>query len=129
MLVQNIRSINDIELFITCVGVSMICVYPADDVREAISQPAELVMSSFHQFVQWALKSPVTIRQRGNLSFISLRRISEFVQKILNSSWLWLSERETQIKKQFSLCDWISVTKKLSEVQRLLCLIRGICPL
>ena len=50
-LVQNIRSIQDNELFITCVGLSMICVYPADDVREAISQPAELVMSSFHQFV------------------------------------------------------------------------------
>ena len=56
-LVQNIRSIHDIELFITCVGLSMIFVYPADDVREAISRPAELVMSSFHQFVQRALKS------------------------------------------------------------------------
>ena len=36
-LVQVIRSIHDIELFIKSVGLSMICVYPADDVREAIS--------------------------------------------------------------------------------------------
>ena len=43
-LVQNIRSIHDIELFITCVGLSMICVYPTDDVREAVSRPVELVM-------------------------------------------------------------------------------------
>ena len=85
-LVQNIRSIHDIELFITCVGLSMIFVCPADDVREAISRPAELVMSSFHQFVQRTLKSSVTIEHRGNSSFIWLRRISNFVQKISNSS-------------------------------------------
>ena len=47
-------------------------VYPVDDVREAISQPVELAMS-FHGFVQQALKYPVTIEQRGNSSFISLR--------------------------------------------------------
>ena len=64
----------------------MICVYPADDVRQSISRPAELAMLSFHQFVQRALKSPVTIEQRGILSFIWLRRISRFVQKISNSS-------------------------------------------
>ena len=33
-LVQNIRSIHHIEIFITCVGLSLICVYPADDVRD-----------------------------------------------------------------------------------------------
>ena len=64
----------------------MICVYPPNYVRKAVSRPAELVMSSFHQFVQRALKSPITIEQRGNSSFIWLRRISNFVQKILNSS-------------------------------------------
>ena len=36
-LVGNIRSIHSIELFITYVGLSIICVYPADDVRESIS--------------------------------------------------------------------------------------------
>ena len=74
-------------------GLSMIWVYPADDVREAISRPAELVMSSFHQFVQTALKSPLPIEERENSSFIWLRIISDFKQKILNSSWLWLYER------------------------------------
>ena len=42
-------------------GLSMIYVYLADDVRESISRSVELVTSSFHQFVQRALKSPVTI--------------------------------------------------------------------
>ena len=65
-LVQNIKSIHDIVLFISRVGLSMICVYPADDVGEAISRPVELVMSSFHQFVRQALKPPVTIEQRAN---------------------------------------------------------------
>ena len=60
-LVGNIRSIHGTELFITYVGLSMICIYPANDVRESISWPVELVMSSFHQFVQQALKSLVTI--------------------------------------------------------------------
>ena len=59
--------------------------YPAGDVREAISQPGELVTSSYNQFVQGALKSPVTVEPRGSSSFIWLRRISKFVQKILNS--------------------------------------------
>lgn len=34
-LVQNIRSIHNVALFITCVGLTVICVYPADDVRES----------------------------------------------------------------------------------------------
>ena len=60
-LVGNVRSVHCVELFIAYVGLSMICVYPADDVRKSISWPVELVMSSFHQFVQQALKSVVTI--------------------------------------------------------------------
>ena len=87
-LVQNKRSIHDTELFIKCVGLSMICVYPTDDERESISQPVELVISPSHQFVQRALKSPVTIKQRGNSSFIYLRRISKFVQNTPNFSRL-----------------------------------------
>ena len=79
------RSTHDIELFMTCAGLSMICV--------AISWPVELVMLPFHQFVQPALKSQVTAEQRGNSSFIWLRMISNFVQKISNSSWLWLSKQ------------------------------------
>ena len=71
---------------------SIICVYPADDVRESISQPVELVVLSFHQFVQRAWKFPVKIEQGGTPSCIWLRRISKFVQKILNSSWLWQGE-------------------------------------
>ena len=90
-LVQDIKykiQIHDIELFITYLGLSMICAYLAKNVRKYISQHVELVLSSFCQFVQRALKCPVTIEQRGNLSFIWLRRISKFVQKISNSPWL-----------------------------------------
>ena len=90
-LVQNIRSAHDIKLFITWAGLSMIYVHPADNVREAISRPAELKMLSFQQFVQGTLKSWVTIEQRGNSSFIWLGRISNFVRKISNS-WLWLGK-------------------------------------
>ena len=95
---------HDIELFITCVGLSIICAYPANDLREIISRPDESVMSSFHQFVQRALKSPVTIEQRVNSSFIWLR-ISNFVQKILNSSALNFSlnqQKHTQKKFKFT---------------------------
>ena len=88
-LVENIRSIHGIGLFITCAFVNHLCI-SADDVRESISQPVEWIILSFHQYVQWAFKSPVTIEQRGNSSFICLRRISKFVQKISSSSWIWL---------------------------------------
>ena len=36
-LVQNKRSMHHIELFTIWVGLSMICLYPADNVRESIS--------------------------------------------------------------------------------------------
>ena len=62
----------------------MIFLYP-EDVREATSQPSP---SFFHQFVQRALKYALLIEQSGNSSFIWLKRISNFVQKISNSSWL-----------------------------------------
>ena len=75
-------------------------VYPADDVREAFTRSAELAMSSFHQFVQRALKSPVTIEQRVNSLFIWLRRISNFVQKILNSSALNFSLNQQKHTKK-----------------------------
>ena len=66
-----------------------------------ISQPAELVMSSFYQFVQRALKSAVTTEQRGNSWFIWLKRISNFAQRILNSSWLWLMSGKHRLKNIF----------------------------
>ena len=65
-----------------CGFISVLCI-SADDLREAVFRPAELVMLSFHQFVQQALKS---IEQRGSSSSNWLRGISNFVQKISNSS-------------------------------------------
>ena len=59
-------SMHDIELLITWVGLLIICLYPADDVRESISCPIELVMSFFHHLEHRALKSPVIIEHTGN---------------------------------------------------------------
>ena len=59
----------------------MICVYRATELKESIFRADQSVMSSFQQVVQRALKSPVTIEQRSNSSFIWLRRISNFCKR------------------------------------------------
>ena len=66
------RSMRNIELLITWVGLSVICLYPADDVRESIFCPVELVMSFFHHLQHLALKSPKTIEHSGNSLFMLL---------------------------------------------------------
>ena len=66
------RSMHDIELLITWVGLSIICLYPADYVRKSISCPVELVMSFFHHRENPALKSPAIIEHSGNSLFILL---------------------------------------------------------
>ena len=72
---QKVRSMHDIEPFTARVSLSIICVYPADDVRKSSSRPADLVISFFHHFKLRALKSPVAIERIGNSSFISLRSV------------------------------------------------------
>ena len=42
-----IESLHGIELFIARVGLSVICIYSADDVRESSSRPVELTTSFF----------------------------------------------------------------------------------
>ena len=79
---------HDIELFTTWVGLSIICAYPHEDVRESISWPGVLVISFFYQPEQRALKSPVTMEHIENSSFILLRSKSKFTQKYSNSSCL-----------------------------------------
>ena len=70
------RSMHDLifstKVFITRVGLSIICLYPADDVRELISCPAELVMSFFHHLEHRALKSSLIIEHSGKSLFILL---------------------------------------------------------
>ena len=83
---QNIRSIHDIEIFTTWVGLSIIGAYPVKDVRESIYSPGVLVISFFHQPEQRALKSPVKMEQIGNSSFVLLRSKSKFTQIFSNSS-------------------------------------------
>ena len=100
---QNIRAMHDIELFTTWVGFSIICAYPAEDVRKSISWSEVLVMSFFHQLEQRPLKSPVTMKHIGNSSFILLRSKSKFTQKLSNSSWLYLGNGKYRLKNTFHL--------------------------
>ena len=58
------------ELFTIWVGLLIICLYPADDVRVSISQPAELVISLLHHSEHLALRSPVMTEQIGSSLFI-----------------------------------------------------------
>ena len=114
----------DHELFTIWVGLSMICVEPAADVRKLaivriIAYFFEIaIMTQFlYHLEHQALKSPVTIEQIGSSSFIWPRRISKFMQQFANSFWLWLGEWYNEVKKRFSFCEWTSVTKQLSRAQ------------
>ena len=71
-------------LFTTRVSLSIICLYPAEDVTESISWLGVLVISFFHQLEERALKSPVTMEHIGNSSFILLRSKSKFTKKFSN---------------------------------------------
>ena len=63
---------HDKELLITRIGLSIICLYPADDVRDSISCPAGLLISFFHHPEHRALKSSVITEHKGSSSFILL---------------------------------------------------------
>ena len=57
---------HDIELFTALADLPIICVYPADDVRDSSSRLAELLISFFHNLALRELKPPVTNEQIGN---------------------------------------------------------------
>ena len=118
-----------LNLFTVWVGSSIICVYPADDVcererererkrerDESCSRPAELVISFFHHLEVLALKWFVATEQIRNAPFMLSRSVSEFTQKFWNSSWFRIEEQKMQVKKDFSFCERISVTKQLSKI-------------
>ena len=98
VLVQKIRSMHNIELFTAWIGLFIICIYPAIDVRESNFRSTELVISFSHNLELWALKSPVTTDQIGNSSFVSLRSVSKFAQKFWNSSLFWLESEKYRLK-------------------------------
>ena len=56
---------HDIELFTTWISLSIICLYPADNLRDSINGPVEAVISFCHHLEQQALKSPVTVEHKG----------------------------------------------------------------
>ena len=70
------------------VGLSVICLYTADDVRESSSRPGKLVISFFHNHELGALKSPMRSEQIGNSSFMSLRHVSTWNFEIHRDSGL-----------------------------------------
>ena len=52
------------------VGLMIICLYPADDVRVSISRLAEVVISLQYNFKHLVLKSPVMTEQIESSLFI-----------------------------------------------------------
>ena len=124
-LVQNERSVYDVELFTIWISLSIVCLYPVDSLRDSIYWPGEWVISFCLNLVQQTLKSPVTVEHKGNSSIILLRSKSSFEQKSSNS-WPWLGEQYIQAKKHFWPSEQIPVTKQLSKVQISLLLFREI---
>ena len=109
--------------------IKVICEYSADDVIESSSWPLELVISFFHQFELQAVNSPVTCEQIGSSLFTLLRCKLKFTQKLSDYLWSRLRQQYIQVKKHFSLCEQISVTKKVSKVQISSFLTRRMCSL
>ena len=58
------------ELFIIWVGLLVICLYPAHDVRVSISRPTELVIFLLQHFEHLSLRYPVMTEQIGSSLFI-----------------------------------------------------------
>ena len=58
------------QLFTIWVGLLIICLYPADDVKVSLSQPTELLISLLYHFEHLALRSPVMTEQIGSSLFI-----------------------------------------------------------
>ena len=58
------------ELFTIWVGLLIIGLYQANDVRVSTSRPTELVISLLHHFEHLALRSPVMTEKIGSLLFI-----------------------------------------------------------
>ena len=96
------RSIQDKESLVTCVGWLISWLYPAARVMMFISRPSILSLSNFHHFVDLALKSPVIIEQTRLRSLIFDKNKSKSVQKLSNSSRPWLGDLYKHEKKHFS---------------------------
>ena len=76
-----------------------------------ISRPSRFSLSNFHHFVDLALKSPLIMEQTELRSLIFDKNKSKSVQKLSNSSRLWLGDQHKHEKKYFSPPIRISKTK------------------
>ena len=76
-----------------------------------ISRPSRFSLSNFHHFVDLALKSPLIMEQTELRSLIFDKNKSKSVQKLSNSSRLWLGDQYKHEKKHFSPPIRISKTK------------------
>ena len=70
------------ELLITWVGLLIICLYPADDVRVSISWPTELVISLLHHHEHLVLRSPVMATNTKYIVYM-IRKSVEVCAKVL----------------------------------------------
>ena len=75
----------DKELFITWVGLSIICVRPVDDVRVSISWPAELLLSFFYHN-RWTCRKSSFISLRIKIYLEISKIITILDQAMINST-------------------------------------------
>ena len=123
------KSIQDKESLVICVGWLISWLYPAGRVIMFISRPSRFSLSHLYYFVDLALKSPVIIEQAGVRSFIFDKNKSKSVQKRSNSSRPRLCDLYKYEKKHFSPPILISKTKHLFKLHNSCLLMTGRCSL
>ena len=82
-----VRSIQDTESLVICVGGVISWLNPAARVMKFISRPSKFSLSNFHHFVDLALKSPVIIEQSGLRSLIFDKNKSKSFKFLLILTW------------------------------------------
>ena len=83
------------------VGSDIIWCKPYDEVKASIWVPSIVFISSDHQELDLALKSPTTKTSCGFWLNTLSRSLSNLAEKSLNSSDDWLGDRYKEIKKHF----------------------------
>ena len=89
---MKIKSIQELELDSMCVGSDINWSKLCNDLRASKCVPSVVVLSSFHQVKDLALKSPKIIANKQLDETILHKRSSKSDRKFLNSILSWLGE-------------------------------------
>ena len=93
-----------------CVGFSINCLYPNDDLRLPISEPIKLVTSLFHHLEHPTLKNPVKIEHGENSSLMLPYTLSDLSVMVLARGY------KRRLKNIFHIHKPVSVTRHLQRV-------------